>query len=131
MHTLAVESGNLNFLEGCYHQYTPYANREFPGVVLSSGTEDYFDSGWYFNAGKFWFPVSGFTHVNQQNTSVTLSAYRFHEMDQIIFQDGLLIHWRNGDTNDKDGMKCYTQTGYVVGNPTVSNVVVYAWVYVW
>lgn len=48
MHTLAVQSGNLNFLEGCYHSYSPY-NQEFPGTVLGTGTEDYFDSGWYFN----------------------------------------------------------------------------------
>jgi hypothetical protein len=45
MQTLAVKSGNLNFLEGCYHAYTPY-NTAFPGVVLSTGTEDYFDSAW-------------------------------------------------------------------------------------
>jgi hypothetical protein len=24
---------------------------DFPGTLLSTGTEDYFDSGWYFNAG--------------------------------------------------------------------------------
>jgi len=38
--------GNLNFLEGCFHSYSPY-NKPFPGVVLSTGTEDYFDSAWY------------------------------------------------------------------------------------
>lgn len=36
---LAVESKNKNFLEGCYHLYTPH-DQAFPGTVLSTGTED-------------------------------------------------------------------------------------------
>jgi hypothetical protein len=28
MHALAVQSGNLNFLEGCYHMYQ--SGQEFP-----------------------------------------------------------------------------------------------------
>lgn len=79
MHTIAVLSGNLNFLEGCYHQYSPY-NQPFPGTILSTGTEDYFDSAWYFNGGEFWLPVSGFTHLNTSHNRVEWSAYRFHEM---------------------------------------------------
>jgi hypothetical protein len=79
MHTLAVQSANLNFLEGCYHQYSPYS-QEFPGTVLSTGTEDYFDSAWYFDGGQFRLPVSGFTHYHGDSKGVTWSAYRFHEM---------------------------------------------------
>jgi len=130
MHTLAVSSGNLNFLEGCYHQYTPY-NQSFPGTVLSTGTEDYFDSGWYFNGGQFWLPVSGYTHFNQDSNGVTWSAYRFHEMDPLPFAGGFLMHWRNGDVLDPAGLKCYAQKGTIVGTPTVSHVTSYAWVYVW
>jgi hypothetical protein len=44
MHSLSVQSGNLNFLEACYHMYT--AGQEFPGTLLSTGTEDYYDSAW-------------------------------------------------------------------------------------
>ena len=121
MHTLSVQSGNLNFLEACYHMYT--ADQEFPGTLLSTGTEDYYgplvtnwavfvksavcehslrlclsswvsllssDSAWYFNAGEFHFPVSGFTHMNTSN-GVTFSAYRFHEMDPLTFQDGFQV----------------------------------------
>jgi len=132
MQTLAVKSDNMNFLEGCFHQYTPFNNQQFPGVVLSSGTEDYFDSAWYFNAGEFRLPVSGYTHLDTHNSSyVTWSAYRFHEMDPIVFDDGLLIHWRNGDVVDPYGLKCFTINGSKAGNPSKSDVVVYAWVYVW
>jgi hypothetical protein len=37
--------------------------------------EDYFDSAWYFDAGEFYLPNSGFTHLDQTN-GVTWSAYR-------------------------------------------------------
>jgi hypothetical protein len=133
MHSLSVNSGNLNFLEGCYHQYTPY-NAPFPGTVLSTGTEDYFDSAWYFDAGQFWLPNSGFTHLKFESTNnVTWSAYRFHFMDALPFQNGFKFMWRNGDLVDITGQKCYIEgtKGIVVGNPTNSLVVAYAWVYVW
>ena len=56
-------------------------------------TEDYFDSAWYFDAGnavllivcvnsqpcmtgEFYFPVSGFTHIDQ-TSGITWSAYRY------------------------------------------------------
>eukprot|EP01050_Picozoa_sp_SAG11_P013020 SAG11_NODE_1491_length_4810_cov_1.999363_7_plen_327_part_00 len=45
MTALAVESYNQNFLEGCYHLMTPH-DQSFPGTVLSTGTEDYFDSAY-------------------------------------------------------------------------------------
>ncbi len=87
MHTLQVASGNENFLEGCYHMYT--AGQDFPGTVLSTGTEDYFDSAWYFNAGQFHLPVSGFTHFNQSASgAIEWSGYRFHDQDPIQFNDG-------------------------------------------
>jgi len=130
MHSIAVSSGNLNFLEGCYHQYSPY-NQNFPGTLLSSGTEDYFDSAWYFDGGEFWLPVSGFTHYSETKKGVTWSAYRFHEMDPLPFTEGFKLVWRNGDVLDPAGLKCFAQTGQIVGNPTVSQVIVYAWVYVW
>lgn len=132
MITLSVASGTMNFLEGCLHAYTPY-NQSFPGTTLSTGTEDYFDSAWYFNAGEFHFPVSGFTHLNTSDHRVTWSAYRFHEMDPLPFEDGFRLVWRNGDMDDPvSGHKCFTESGgRIVGNPTVSDVVAYGWTYVW
>jgi hypothetical protein len=35
--TLSVQSGNLNFLEGCVHAYTP-VDQPYPGTLLSTGT---------------------------------------------------------------------------------------------
>jgi len=54
----------LEFREGRYHAYPEYA-KVFPGVIISAGTEDYFDSAFYFNGGQFHFEVSGFTRFRQ------------------------------------------------------------------
>jgi len=75
MVTLAAESGNLNFLEGCIHAYFD-GKTEFPGVVLATGTEDYFDSAWYYNAGRYYQATSGLTHFTENPGSVTWSSYR-------------------------------------------------------
>ena len=37
--------------QACYHLHTPH-DAPFPGVVLSTGTEDYFDSAYYFDGGR-------------------------------------------------------------------------------
>ena len=135
MSTLAVQSGTMNFLEGCFHAYTPH-DQAWPGVVVSTGTEDYYDSAWYFNAGTFRMPVAGMTKLEQGQPGpavVHWAAYRFHEMDPLPFTDGFRFVWRNGDMDDPvTGLKCFTESGgKIVGNPTASNITAYAWMYVW
>jgi hypothetical protein len=131
-HTLAISSGNLFFIEGCYHAYTPY-NQSFPGLIASTGTEDYYDSAFTFNGGEFRFEVSGYTHFQQlENAGVQLSAYRMHDLDPIFFKNGFRVEWRNGDVLDDRSFKCILdQGGHVVGSPTQSNITSYAWVYIW
>jgi len=131
-HSLAIISGNLNFLEGCYHAYTKY-EQEFPGLIVSTGTEDYFDSAFYFNAGQFHYEVSGFTHYREfLNDTLEWSAYRMHDIDPIFFTNGFRFEWRNGDVVDDRGFKCIVdQGGQVVGTPTQSIVTAYTWVYTW
>lgn len=57
----------------------------------------------------------------------------FHEMDPLMFTNGFRLAWRNGDAVDPETyLKCYMETGgIVVGNPTVSDVISYSWVYTW
>ncbi len=131
-HALAVISGDLNFLQGCYHAY-PDRNQSFPGVIASTGTEDYFDSSAYFSAGEFRFEVSGYTHFRQISSSLLeWSAYRTHEVDPIFFYNGFRFEWRNGDVVDDRGFKCVVdQGGYATALSTQSNVTSYTWVYVW
>jgi len=142
MWTLVVTSGDLNFLEGCVRCYID----DGPRILLSSGTEDYFDSAYYFNAGPFHLSVSGLTHLqtNKGPMNTTFSAYRFHTMDPIIWQRSLKWVWRNGETVDSSGQKCTLQAeiqrqagdtddGLHFHNTRLTGSVVssYAWVYLW
>lgn len=131
-HTLSYAGVNLNTLEGCYHAYTP-ANAPFPGFLVSTGTEDYFDSAYYFSSGRFWGPNAGLTHIQVNSTHAEMSAYRFHVSDPIVFNDGFRLTWRNGDVTDPaTGLKCTLETGgNPVGNPQVAQVLSYGWFYTW
>jgi hypothetical protein len=131
-HTLAVSSDSIDFIEGCYHAYTEY-DQPFPGEGISTGTEDYFDSAYTFDAGQFHFEVSGFTHFKKQaNGTFELSAYRMHDMDPIFFTNGFRFVWRNGDVLDDRGVKCVLESGgHPAGSPAKSIVSSYAWIYVW
>ena len=128
----------VGFLEGCPHLFDP-PDQAWPGILLGSGTEDYFDSGWYFNAGEFRLPVAGETHMNQSKTAAEWSAYRLHEMDPLRFSNGVRLTWRCGEgggpsyTTDGSG-KCYnTLPDKVPHSPTTlcEWVESYGWVYVW
>jgi hypothetical protein len=126
MVTLAARSANLNYLEGCVRMYTG-PKQELS--LLSSGTEDYFQSAYYFNAGAFHFPEAGLTHDAADGT---LSAYKVHERDALFFQSGgFAIVWRNGDmSSTTTGEKC-VYNGGINGDPQPSVVTSYVWVYEW
>ena len=140
LNVLAVNNSGhgVGFLEGCPHLFDP-PDQAWPGILLGSGTEDYFDSGWYFNAGEFRLPVAGETHMVQNSSKAEWSAYRMHEMDPLRFSDGVRLTWRCGEgggptyTTDGSG-KCYnTLPEKVEHGPTTlcEWVESYGWVYVW
>ena len=130
-HVLQAESTNLNFLEGCYHAYTPYI-ASFPGLLLSTGTEDYFSSADYFDGGVYHFDHAGLTHLTVNSSLVRMSAYRLHELDPVLFNGGIRLVWRVGDVVDARGFKCILEKGGVtVGNPQATVVTSYVWSYVW
>ena len=137
MHTLQAASATNNFWEGCYHLYTPH-DQPFPGTVMSTGTEDFFDSSYGFAAGPFRFPVSGCTH-RDSSKGMKLSAYRFFTEDIVAFSGGMRFVWRVGDLiNEKshpESPKCWIDKkgpgDQVVGNPQPTTITSYAWIYVW
>lgn len=123
MHTLQVGSGNLNFLEGCYHAYLD-GNNEFPGVVISTGTEGFIYLGWKLISRLFWFCLvfqwrripssrcwiySLWTYFRLCNLVCLQVLHnwvvtpRFHDMDPLWFNDGFQLIWRNGDMLDPSG----------------------------
>eukprot|EP00040_Diaphanoeca_grandis_P027555 m.157041 g.157041 ORF g.157041 m.157041 type:complete len:352 (+) comp31038_c0_seq2:1155-2210(+) len=94
-----VRSQNAFCLEGIH-----MAEVDGEQLQLSSGFEDYYLSGQYFDAGEFATPLSGMTTENHcPRCPVTLypnnlAAYRFHEADPVVFQNNLTLKWRNGLT---------------------------------
>jgi len=126
MVVLAVQSGNLNYLEGCMRMFLQQSNQP---SLLSSGTEDYFQSAFYFDGGMFHFQEAGQTHRN--DTAGTLSAYKVHNWDALFFQKGgFRLTWRNGDNINDQGLKCFDK-GTPAGNPQPSVVTTLTWVYEW
>lgn len=131
-HTISISSASINFIEGCYHAYSEY-NQSFPGEGISTGTEDYFDSAFTFDAGQFHLGVSGLTHFQKDNNGTfQLSAYRMHHLDPIFFNNGFRFVWRNGDMLDQRGIKCILESGgQIVGTPDKAIINSYAWIYLW
>ena len=126
------QCASISSLEDLYDLDQPH-----PGIVMSTGTEDYFDSGWHLTLVNFSIQlrVSGFTHLKTQKNLTEWSDYRLHEMDPPRFNDGLKFQWRCGDLAapaPNGGGKCFSETeGKPEGTPTCDHVKSYAWVIVW
>ena len=116
--TIAAKSTNFSFLEGCVRAYFDGTDRP---TFLSSGMEDYFLGTYYFNRGKYYTPVAGLTHIVRETE---LSAYRFHEADPILFQNGLRLTIRAGEKID--GKLFNPETP-----PAETVFTTYVWAYEW
>jgi hypothetical protein len=131
--TIAFSAPNLNTLEGCVHWYGEF-NESFPGFLVATGTEDLFASSYYFDTSSnlFHLPIAGLTHRQVNSTVAELSMTRFFHMDPLFAANGGRLVWRNGDTVDSRGLKCFMESGgSVVGSPGPADTSTYAWVYVW
>ncbi|EDO40043.1 predicted protein [Nematostella vectensis] len=93
MVTLVGNSSNLAFLEGCLRAFIDDPQRI---TWLSSGTEDFFLSAYYFNAGLFQSDDSGVTYVNDTGF---VSAYKFFEKDPLLFTKSFELWWRCSDND--------------------------------
>ncbi|MGD8278241.1 MAG: DUF2961 domain-containing protein, partial [Gemmatimonadota bacterium] len=91
---LGAEShaGDLGFLEG---DEIFDVDGEFRGQ--GTGTEDYFNSGWYFDQGPFDAPFHGL--IVKDDTLGRIAAYRWHIPDPVPFRDSVLIEIEHGHAN--------------------------------
>lgn len=158
-HTISIQ-GNpaFTYLEGCFHLISPVgsdaifdnitgvATQGFPGNVLSTGTEDYYSSSFYFHGGLFAAHDTGVTHMCGVSNTVApvclgnfsnvsqWSAYRVHDSDPLVFSDGAQLLMRNGDKGDKTiygNGKCYNLDMIPDGmSPRPSLVSSVAWIYI-
>ena len=90
MVTLVAESSNLVFLEGCFRAYIDGSNRT---TWLSSGTEDFFLSAFYFNKGLYNLTNAGLTYKDNKR----IAAYKFFDNDPVLFTKSFELWWRCSD----------------------------------
>lgn len=85
--------GSYGFLEGD-EIYT--VEGEFRGQ--GTGTEDYFNGGWYFQDGPFAAPYHGVILMDPERGRV--AAYRWHLPDPVRFRDSIRIDLEHGHGNE-------------------------------
>jgi hypothetical protein len=97
--------GGLSFLEG---DEMIYVDGEKEASVKGTGTEDYFNSGWYFNTGEFAAPYHGL--ILKDDSLGRIAAYRFHVLDVIPFRKSIRALIEHGDRNTE--VADYSGTAY-------------------
>jgi len=83
---------DFSFLEG-NEQYTVDGESRGEGT----GTEDYFNSGWYFATGTFAGPYHGL--LIKDDTLGRIAAYRWHIPDPVPFERSLRLTIEHGAEN--------------------------------
>jgi hypothetical protein len=73
-----------------------------------TGTEDYFNAGWYFDQGTFAAPYHGIVVKDEERARV--STYRWHLPDPIPFHASIRIELEHGHANDE--VADYATTAY-------------------
>ena len=100
------------YIEGCWNFHRAAAE-PYPGLVVGTGVEDYYDSGYYFGADSgdaagvlFANALSGLTLFQRAAPFERLSAYRFHAADPLVFTDGGMLTWQVGAEGHAGATKC-------------------------
>jgi hypothetical protein len=128
-HVMIYTGATTAAYEGCYRLFTTYINSTFPGIPLSSGTEDYYDSGYNYLSGTYRQDNAGATHISNVG-GYSASQYRLHFRDPLFFNNGFRFMSRVGENlSPSTGMKCFTpmtSTGNLPPNNPVGGSLPYA-----
>ncbi len=73
-----------------------WVDGEFRGQ--GTGTEDYFNGGWYFQDGPFAAPYHGVVFMEPERGRV--AAYRWHLPDPVRFRDSIRVELEHGHGNE-------------------------------
>lgn len=101
-----VRGKNFSYLEGDENIYIDGA--KIP-VVVGTGAEDYFSSGWYYITGEYSAPYHGVTIKDDKNGRI--NTYRWHIEDPVPFKKDLVFHMEHGGKNDAPGVE-YSSVAY-------------------
>jgi len=134
MVTVQAESKDLNYLEACFRAYMDDATTP---QFLSSGTEDFFLSAFYYNGGQFESSQAGLTHNERGTSNTRLSMYKMFWRDPVIFQKNLKFVWKNMEDGSCPS-KWPPTASNIADQPRVKSPQVapmtytsYTWVYQW
>ena len=94
---------NLSFLEGD-EIFTVDGEKRGMGT----GTEDYFNSGWYFDEGPYAGPFHGL--IIKNDTLGRIAAYRWHVADRVPFYRSIRVEIEHGTENTE--VADYATMGY-------------------
>ena len=86
----------LTYLEGDEQFYVD--SEEHPSIH-GTGTEDYFNCGWYYKDGPVARPFHGLTAMPDYQSRT--SQYRMHVPDCVPFTKGLKVQIEHGEANDR------------------------------
>jgi hypothetical protein len=105
--SMSMQSYNndMQYLEG---DEMVYVDGEKKPSVYGTGTEDYFNSGWYFNRGEFAAPYHGL--MLKDDSLARIAAYRYHILDVIPFKKSMRFTFEHGDRNVE--VADYSSTAY-------------------
>jgi hypothetical protein len=95
----------MQYLEG---DEKVYVDGEKNPSLYGTGTEDYFQGGWYFLNGEFSAPYHGLILKNDSLSRI--AAYRFHILDAIPFTKSIRFEMEHGTENAE--RTDYSSTAY-------------------
>ena len=103
----AANADSLSFLEGDdIYKIDGASGADFHGT----GTDDYFNSGWYFAAGTFDAPTHGITSKLVM-APAGFSAFRSHITEPVPFKSSFVFDLEHGPTNNRPGV-AYSSVAY-------------------
>lgn len=92
-------TGSQEYLEG---DERIYVDGSLSPSIYGTGTEDFFNGGWYFNKGTFTRQVHG-NPASETTSSYNRSCYRFFLGDKIPYYSSLKVGIEHGSTNNVTG----------------------------
>jgi hypothetical protein len=90
----SYDKGSLLMLQG--DEFITVDDEKNPSII-GTGTEDYFQGGWFWNKGPFHAPYHGLTVMDEVNSRY--SAYRLHIPDPIPFKNSISVEIEHGHSN--------------------------------
>ena len=101
------EADKMNFLEG---DEWIYIDDEVEASIKGTGTEDYFQGGWYFIDGPFHAPYHGMILMDWGKSRV--SCYRLHILDRVHFDKKIKVQIEHGQRVYNEARTDYSCVAY-------------------